>query len=210
MRLGRRRGGPAGPEAVEQLGRDAVEVLLVPDQPSPSPWLRDHRIRVGFMLRRSVPGHVSHNAVAATLADGRVLVAGGEQATCGANGCGGDTYVAVESASLYDPANDTWLLLPPMPEPRAGGTPVVLSDGSVLIVGGYTENTPLSQLCGWGPRDQGIAGGDAHAWPDPPPGEGSGGKRVRIQATSARISCLGMSLDQGVVAGEEGFEPSIP
>ena len=96
-----------------------------------------------------VTGHVSHNAVAATLADGRVLVAGGEQATCGADGSCGDTYVAVESASLYDPANDTWLPLPPMPEPRAGGTLVVLADGSVLIVGGYTENTPSNGLCGW-------------------------------------------------------------
>jgi hypothetical protein len=95
-----------------------------------------------------VSGHVSHNAVAATLRDGRVLVAGGEHPTCDGTYCG-DTYVAVESASLYDPANDTWLPLPSMPEPRAGGTPVVLSDGSVLIVGGYTENTPLSQLCGW-------------------------------------------------------------
>ena len=76
---------------------------------------------------------MSHNAVAVTLEDGRVLVAGGEQATCGAGGCGGGTYVAVESAVLYDPATDTWLPLPPMPEPRAGGTPVVLADGSVLI-----------------------------------------------------------------------------
>lgn len=109
----------------------------------------DPRPRRAKRVYEIVAGHVSHNAVAATLADGRLLVAGGEQATCGADGGGGDTYVAVESASLYDPANDTWLPLPPMPEPRAGGTPVVLSDGSVLIVGGYTENTALSQLCGW-------------------------------------------------------------
>jgi len=86
--------------------------------------------------------------LAAALADGRVLVAGGEHPTCDGTYCG-NTYVAVESASLYDPANDNWLPLPPMPEPRAGGTPVVLADGSVLIVGGYTETTPRTGLCGW-------------------------------------------------------------
>ena len=81
---------------------------------------------------------MSHNAVAATLADGRVLVAGGERDTCGVDYCG-ETYVALEAASLYDPATDTWTALPPMPEPRAGGVAVTLADGSVLIVGGYNE-----------------------------------------------------------------------
>lgn len=110
----------------------------------------DPRRRGVKQVDEIVAGHVSHNAVAATLADGRVLVAGGEQATCGAGGCGGGTFVAIESALLYDPATDTWLPLPPMPEPRAGGTPVVLDDRTVLIVGGYTENTrSSSQLCGW-------------------------------------------------------------
>jgi hypothetical protein len=96
-----------------------------------------------------VAGHVSHNAVAATLADGRVLVAGGERPTCNINGCF-DTFVAVTSASLYDPATDTWLALPPMPEPRAGGASAALADGSVLIVGGYTEATNPDESCGWG------------------------------------------------------------
>ena len=82
---------------------------------------------------------MSHNAVAATLADGRVLVAGGERDTCGVDGLCGETYVAIDSASLYDPATDAWTALPPMPEPRAGGAAVTLTDGSVLIVGGYNE-----------------------------------------------------------------------
>ena len=82
---------------------------------------------------------MSHNAVASTLADGRVLVAGGERDTCGVDGLCGETYVAIDSASLYDPATDAWTALAPMPESRAGGAAVTLTDGSVVIVGGYNE-----------------------------------------------------------------------
>lgn len=79
----------------------------------------------------------------ATLPDGRVLVAGG-----------GDLiespYRTVpptnRSAELYDPRTDTWLPLPPMPENRAGGAPVVLMDGSVLLVGGRFFRAPSGQL----------------------------------------------------------------
>ncbi len=91
------------------------------------------------LIVQVIPGHVSHNAVASMLADGRVLVAGGERDTCGSVGLCGETYVAIEAASLYDPATDVWTALPPMPEPRAGGVAVTLTDGSVLIVGGYNE-----------------------------------------------------------------------
>jgi hypothetical protein len=59
-----------------------------------------------------------------------VIVAGGDAAfqTSGLTNA---------SADIYDPATDTWSPLPPMPEPRAGGAAVALSDGSVLLVGGY-------------------------------------------------------------------------
>ena len=55
----------------------------------------------------------------------------------------GETYVAIDAASLYDPATDAWTALPPMPEPRAGGAAVTLADGSVLIVGGYNETADV-------------------------------------------------------------------
>jgi len=104
-----------------------------------------------------VGGHVSHNAVAATLADGRVLVAGGERDTCGVDGLCGETYVAIEAASLYDPATDTWTALPPMPEPRAGGAAVTLTDGSVLIVGGYNETAYGGTDCQTPDQPTGLA-----------------------------------------------------
>jgi hypothetical protein len=68
------------------------------------------------------PGVPRFNPAVARLADGRVLIAGGD----GAN----------TSAEIYDPMTDTWSPLPPMPEPRAGAAAVALTDGSILLVGG--------------------------------------------------------------------------
>jgi hypothetical protein len=73
-------------------------------------------------------------AIVAGLPDGRVLVAGGGE---------GYQYTGEPStaAQLYDPMTDTWAALPPMPDTRTGSAAVVLTDGSVLIVGGV-DNTP--------------------------------------------------------------------
>lgn len=76
-------------------------------------------------------------ALVARLSDGRVLVAGGADAVPEGSPHS-DTYTAT-TAELYDPAADTWSPLPPMPEPRAGGAVVGLADGSVLLVGGYSD-----------------------------------------------------------------------
>ena len=85
---------------------------------------------------RETPGTLRLHALVARLPDGRVLVAGGDGAYQGASLDGANVTA---SAEAYDPATDTWSPLPPMPEPRAGGAAVVLADGSVLLVGGYTE-----------------------------------------------------------------------
>jgi len=61
----------------------------------------------------------------AVLPDGRVLVAGGEGTP------------STTSAQLYDPNDDSWANLPPMPEVRAAGAAVTLPDGSILVVGGH-------------------------------------------------------------------------
>ena len=85
------------------------------------------------------PGMPRWNAFVARLPGGRVLVAGGEGRLI-------NTVVpAVPLAETYDPSTG-WSPLPPMPEGRAGGAAVVLTDGSVLLAGGYT----------W--RDEGASG----------------------------------------------------
>jgi Galactose oxidase, central domain/Kelch motif len=67
---------------------------------------------------------------AVTLADGRVLVAGGavrDERTSGE---------LVASAEIYDPSTDHWTTVGDLLEPRKDGLAVVLQDGSVLVLGG--------------------------------------------------------------------------
>lgn len=70
-------------------------------------------------------------SLAMTLADGRVLVAGG----------GGmlmeSRTPVVRAARLYDPTTNTWSKVPKMPVARTGATAVLLDDGSVLVIGGH-------------------------------------------------------------------------
>ena len=82
-------------------------------------------------------------AMVARLPDGRVLVAGGAGTIPEDSPYSkpieliGMSTTAV--AELYDPATNTWS---PLPEARAGGAAVVLTDGSVLLVGGYNDPQP--------------------------------------------------------------------
>ncbi|HEX2573692.1 MAG TPA: kelch repeat-containing protein [Polyangia bacterium] len=64
---------------------------------------------------------------ATLLADGQVLVAGGEQSGNG----------SLASAELYDPVAGTFSLTSPMRSPRQAHTATLLSNGRVLITGGF-------------------------------------------------------------------------
>ena len=74
------------------------------------------------------------------LADGRVLVAGGDY-------WGTKGLVVSRAASLYDPRTNAWSTLPPLPAPRAGGAAVGLPDGTALLVGGYANDQARSGTC---------------------------------------------------------------
>ncbi|MGN6359460.1 MAG: kelch repeat-containing protein [Thermomicrobiales bacterium] len=69
--------------------------------------------------------HAQHTAT--RLADGRVLVAGG-------NSNGGDITAAAE---LYDPRTGKWTLTGAMNVPRAEQIALLLGDGQVLVFGGF-------------------------------------------------------------------------
>jgi hypothetical protein len=74
------------------------------------------------------------HGTATRLADGRVLVAGGD-----------DTSLkAVASAELYDPATGTFSATDPMASARDGGTATLLSDGQVLVAGGMDDSGVLA------------------------------------------------------------------
>ena len=93
----------------------------------------------------SVSLNVERAAHSATrLGDGRILIAGGENA-------GG----ALSAAELYDPATQRFALTGSLVVPRAEHTATLLTDGRVLIAGGrqglapppfanHTDTTPLA------------------------------------------------------------------
>lgn len=66
---------------------------------------------------------------ATLLADGRVLVAGGQSRA-----------LALNSAEVYDPKTGTFSLTGPMAESRFGQTATLLKNGQVLVAGGYNAS----------------------------------------------------------------------
>ncbi|MGV9267633.1 DUF6603 domain-containing protein [Kitasatospora sp. NPDC003701] len=69
---------------------------------------------------------------ATLLADGRVLVTGGDPVT----GPGGHDPHSLAAAELYDPTAGTWTALGPMPGGRGGHRCLALRSGLVLVIGG--------------------------------------------------------------------------
>ena len=65
--------------------------------------------------------------ISATLANGRILIAGGRV---------GAWKAAVNAAEIFDPAAGTWTATVPMPMTLERSGAVLLSDGSVLVAGG--------------------------------------------------------------------------
>jgi len=79
----------------------------------------------------------SHTA--SLLLNGKVLVTGGETSVL-------NPYreVVISGAELYDPASDTWSLAGLMATNREWHTATMLTNGQVLIAGGYTGRSDLS------------------------------------------------------------------
>lgn len=72
---------------------------------------------------------------ATRLADGRVLLAGG----CHADGC--EEGIAGD-ALLFDPASQAFVATGSLVQSRVGHRAIALADGSVLLLGGYTQDGP--------------------------------------------------------------------
>jgi hypothetical protein len=71
-------------------------------------------------------------AGATRMADGRILVTGGDQAWVGSTG-----EQALSSAEAFDPANNTWHSAGSMSEARATPVAALLPNGHVLVAGGW-------------------------------------------------------------------------
>jgi hypothetical protein len=79
---------------------------------------------------------------ATLLANGRVLLAGGQ------HGTGGSSAIFPAAAQLFDPATGTFTSTGTLGTPRGGHGAALLSDGRVLVVGGYnnTDNYASAEL----------------------------------------------------------------
>jgi len=73
---------------------------------------------------------------ATLLKNGQVLITGG----CADQGCAS----ILSSVELYDPASKSFRLLSPMSTPRASHSAIALSDGRVLVAGGWTGSQATS------------------------------------------------------------------
>ncbi|MFE3879179.1 DUF6603 domain-containing protein [Kitasatospora sp. NPDC059146] len=73
---------------------------------------------------------------ATLLADGRVLVTGGDPAAGTVTDPGGYDPHSLATAEVYDPATGTWTALGPMPGGRRGHRCLALRSGLVLLIGG--------------------------------------------------------------------------
>jgi N-acetylneuraminic acid mutarotase/preprotein translocase subunit SecG len=85
--------------------------------------------QTGEWTTRASPPDVLQESVLISLADGRVIMAGGILSA-------GRNTAASAEVEVYDPSHDSWAQLPPMPAPQYDATGALLADGSVLIAGG--------------------------------------------------------------------------
>lgn len=90
-----------------------------------------------WALTADVPVPTGRGSIAVTLADGRVLVAGGET-SCGHS---------VSSAALFDPTRNTWTLTASMSAARHFHVALFTTDGRVLVSGGLaTASAPAAEM----------------------------------------------------------------
>ncbi|MFO0595718.1 MAG: kelch repeat-containing protein [Myxococcaceae bacterium] len=78
----------------------------------------------------------SHHTATALL-DGRVLVVGGTANTTGDDGTSRSSSIG--NVEAWDPKSNKWSALPSLTDARNGHTATLLTDGTVLVVGGARE-----------------------------------------------------------------------
>jgi hypothetical protein len=116
----------SAPNPPTQQGRTDAAVRPAAQDPS--------RFRATSSLMTARFGHT-----ATLLADGRVLIIGGENLA----------RRMMASVEIFDPATESWTAGPNLPEPRSNHAAMRLDDGRVLVVGGG-KSSPNGQPLGEG------------------------------------------------------------
>ncbi len=104
-------------------------------------------------------------AASARLADGRLLVIGGANAT----------GAVTASCDIFDPVANTWGGAAPMNSPRCGHSATVLNDGRIFVAGGVTNfqtlpgsTTPLGDALGTAQNTGEIYNPNTNSWTNVP------------------------------------------
>jgi N-acetylneuraminic acid mutarotase len=135
-------------------------------------------------------------ASATLLADGRVLVAGGDQAWVGSTG-----ESVLSSAEVYDPRAGTWSAAGNMSSPRAAQFAGRLPDGRVLVSGGWA-----------GGQKHGIASADiydpASGWSGAAPMPAALAQGRAVTLLDGRLMVIGgLDAAAGITSMVEIFDP---
>jgi hypothetical protein len=122
------------------------------------------------------------NHTATLLSDGKVLVVGGF-------GYIGEDEIILDTAEVYDPADDSWTAVAPMGTARVFHTASLLTDGTVLVVGGrneeYQNGIPSAQIFD--------------------PADGSWGEVLPLSGGDGRLGHTATVLPDGKVLVAGGF-----
>jgi N-acetylneuraminic acid mutarotase len=89
----------------------------------------------GTWTNAGIPNVTRYGAALVPLASGKVLYAAGYDNAC----CSGPSGTN-KTAEIYDPAVNSWTLIAPLAETRAGHTGTLLANGKVLIAGGVQRD----------------------------------------------------------------------
>jgi len=175
------------------LGDDQVLIAGGIGPAMPSAELYDARTGRWTATGSPISGR-AQGGTAALLADGRVLLAGGDG--------GGDHMLA--TAELYDPVTGMWTQTGAMSGPRVESAFVVLPDGRVFVVGGFAvPGGPDPPLATAEIYDPGTG-----AWS--PAGAGSIGS-FDLTATSlpdGEVLVAGGLVQTGVTSSAELYRPA--
>ena len=102
-------------------------------------FAKDKKIKEGFYKTGSM--NVARDDFSATLLnDGRVFVAGGKLDSSDKNGRAKNNGEYLKSTEIYDPKTGEFAMGPDMAQPRFGHQAYLLTDGKILLVGGYTKD----------------------------------------------------------------------
>lgn len=135
-------------------------------------------------------GRLHHTAT--LLADGRVLVVGGES-----------DAGSMASAELYDPVTETWRTVDSMSDERSGHTATLLPDGRVLVAGGQRNYQAIGSIEIFDPTPERwtATGGMyyARAW-----------HTATLLPTGQLLIMGGDDGSQSGMAGGEVYDPAMP